>query len=55
MTTLGARRFDLKYGMGPMVHATLMENIRLFGTEVAPRVREQLQSHRPASSTAQSD
>jgi hypothetical protein len=28
--------------MGPMVHTTLMENIRLFGTEVAPRVREQL-------------
>ena len=42
MTTLGASRFYLKYGMGPMVHTTLMENIRLFGTEVAPRVREQL-------------
>jgi probable LLM family oxidoreductase len=55
MTTLGASRFDLKYGMGPMVHATLMENIRLFGTEVAPRVREQLQSHHPASTAAQSD
>ncbi|GAA4574792.1 LLM class flavin-dependent oxidoreductase [Planotetraspora kaengkrachanensis] len=42
MTTLGATRFDLKYGMGPMPHTTLMENIRLFGTEVAPRVRERL-------------
>ncbi len=34
--------YDLKYGMGPMPHATLMQAIRLFGTEVAPRVREQL-------------
>ena len=44
MTALDANRFDLKYGMGPMPHATLMENIRLLGTEVAPRVREQLQT-----------
>ncbi|WP_200207662.1 LLM class flavin-dependent oxidoreductase [Micromonospora coerulea] len=43
MTALDANRFDLKYGMGPMPHAALMENLRLFGTEVAPRVREQLQ------------
>jgi probable LLM family oxidoreductase len=42
MTVLGASRFDLKYGMGQMPHATLLENLRLFGTEVAPRVREQL-------------
>ncbi|WP_248963143.1 hypothetical protein [Sphaerisporangium perillae] len=49
-TVLDATRFDLKYGMGPMPHATLMENIRLFGTEVAPRVRERLQAQwkRPA-------
>ena len=42
MTALDARRFDLKYGMGPMPHAVLMESIRLFGTEVAPTVREQI-------------
>jgi alkanesulfonate monooxygenase SsuD/methylene tetrahydromethanopterin reductase-like flavin-dependent oxidoreductase (luciferase family) len=42
MTTLDATRFDVKYGMGPMPHAVLMENIRLLGTEVAPRVREHL-------------
>lgn len=42
MELLGANRFDLKYGMGPMPHAALMSNIRLFGTEVAPRVRELL-------------
>jgi hypothetical protein len=28
--------------MGPMPHAVLMEHLRLLGTEVAPRVREQL-------------
>ncbi|MYX38950.1 MULTISPECIES: hypothetical protein [unclassified Streptomyces] len=44
MRVLGATRFDLKYGMGPMPHAHLMENIRLFGTEVAPRVRAELAS-----------
>ncbi|MCT9933430.1 LLM class flavin-dependent oxidoreductase [Planotetraspora sp. A-T 1434] len=43
MTALDATRFDLKYGMGPMPHELIMENLRLFGTEVAPRVREQLQ------------
>jgi alkanesulfonate monooxygenase SsuD/methylene tetrahydromethanopterin reductase-like flavin-dependent oxidoreductase (luciferase family) len=42
MTVLGANRFDLKYGMGPMPHDQLMENIRLFGTKVAPRIREHL-------------
>jgi probable LLM family oxidoreductase len=42
MNALDADRFDLKYDMGPMPHATLMDNLRLFGTEVAPRVREQL-------------
>ncbi|GII52418.1 oxidoreductase [Planotetraspora thailandica] len=41
MTALDATRFDLKYGMGPMPHDVIMENLRLFGTEVAPRVREQ--------------
>jgi hypothetical protein len=44
MIALDASRFDLKYGMGPMSHAPLMESIRLFGTEVAPRVRERLQT-----------
>ncbi|WP_110181659.1 LLM class flavin-dependent oxidoreductase [Nocardioides solisilvae] len=39
---LGLSRFDLKYSNGPMPHAQLMECIRLFGTEVAPRVRRLL-------------
>jgi hypothetical protein len=42
MTTLDADRFDLKYGMGPMSHATLMDDLRPSGTEVARSVREQL-------------
>jgi probable LLM family oxidoreductase len=42
LTTLGANRFDLKYGMGGLSHAALMTNIELYGTEVIPRVRELL-------------
>lgn len=40
MTGLGVRRFDLKYSMGTLPHEHLMEGIRLYGTEVVPRVRE---------------
>ncbi|GII52416.1 oxidoreductase [Planotetraspora thailandica] len=40
LPVLGATRFDLKYGMGPLSHETLMTNIELYGTEVIPRVRE---------------
>ncbi len=40
--TLGASRFDLKYSNGTMPHEQLMETIRLYGTEVIPRVRELL-------------
>jgi probable LLM family oxidoreductase len=42
MTAVGATRFDLKYGMGGLSHDKLMSNIELFGTKVAPRVRELL-------------
>jgi probable LLM family oxidoreductase len=42
LTTLGANRFDLKYGMGGLSHEALMTNIELYGTEVIPRVRELL-------------
>jgi probable LLM family oxidoreductase len=44
LKTLGANRFDLKYGMGGLSHAALMTNIELFGTKVAPRVRELMAS-----------
>ncbi|MGD8199980.1 LLM class flavin-dependent oxidoreductase [Ornithinimicrobium sp. W1679] len=40
--TLGLSRFDLKYANGPMPHAQLMRSVELYGTQVAPRVRELL-------------
>jgi probable LLM family oxidoreductase len=42
LTTLGATRFDLKYGIGGLSHAAQMNAIELYGTEVIPRVRELL-------------
>jgi alkanesulfonate monooxygenase SsuD/methylene tetrahydromethanopterin reductase-like flavin-dependent oxidoreductase (luciferase family) len=42
LTSLGANRFDLKYGMGALSHEALMTNIGLYGTEVVPRVRKLL-------------
>ena len=40
LATLGATRFDLKYGMGGLPHEALMTAIELYGTQVIPRVRE---------------
>jgi hypothetical protein len=40
MAGLGVTRFDLKYSLGTLGHENLMECIRLYGTEVVPRVRE---------------
>lgn len=40
--TLGVDRFDLKYANGTMPHELLLSSIRLYGTEVIPRVRELL-------------
>jgi probable LLM family oxidoreductase len=42
LRSLGANRFDLKYGMGGLSHEVLMTNIELYGTEVIPRVRKLL-------------
>jgi probable LLM family oxidoreductase len=42
LTSLGANRFDLKYGMGGLSQAAVMANIELYGNEVIPRVRELL-------------
>ena len=39
---LGVDRFDLKYANGPMPHEQLMRSVELYGTKVAPRVRELL-------------
>ncbi len=39
---LGLSRFDLKYSNGTLPHDALMTSIRLYGTEVVPRVRRHL-------------
>ena len=40
--TLGLSRFQLKYAVGTLPHTERLESIRLYGTEVVPRVRELL-------------
>ncbi len=40
--TLGASRFDMKFSTGTLSHDKMMRSIELFGTEVAPRVRDML-------------
>lgn len=40
INTLSLNRFDFKYASGMMPHEQLMNSLRLFGTEVTPRVRE---------------
>jgi probable LLM family oxidoreductase len=42
LKTLGASRFDLKYGMPGLTHDQLMTCIGLYGRRVIPRVRELL-------------
>jgi probable LLM family oxidoreductase len=42
LVTLGANRFDLKYGIGGLPHEALMSNIDLYGRQVIPQVRELL-------------
>jgi len=49
--TLGIARFDLKYSLGTLPHERLMNSIRLYATEVAPLVREQLAATEPAVTT----
>ncbi|KSU70024.1 probable oxidoreductase, LLM family [Pseudarthrobacter enclensis] len=44
---LGASRFDMRYSMGLLGHAHLMNSIELYGTQVAPRVRELMQDATP--------
>jgi len=39
---LDLARFDLKYSAGTLPHDKLLKSIELFGTKVAPRVREML-------------
>ena len=44
MQSLQLSRFDLKYSNGTLPHESLMSSIELFGTKVAPRVRELLKA-----------
>jgi hypothetical protein len=37
---LGLTRFNMKYSSGTLPHDALMRSIELFGTQVAPRVRD---------------
>ena len=37
---LGLSRFDLKYSHGTLPHDTVMTSIALYGTRVAPRLRQ---------------
>jgi probable LLM family oxidoreductase len=39
---LGLSRFDLKYANGPMPHSQLMRSVELYGSRVAPLVRDLL-------------
>jgi probable LLM family oxidoreductase len=39
---LDLSRFDMKYSLGTLPHEKLMESLRLYATEVAPRVREEM-------------
>ena len=41
-SALGLARFDLKYSHGSLPHDAMMQSIELYGTQVAPRVRELL-------------
>ena len=52
LTSLGANRFDLKYGMGGLSQAGLLRSIELYGTQVVPRVRELLAERAPALAPA---
>jgi probable LLM family oxidoreductase len=40
--TLGLQRFELKYSSGPLAHDRLMHSVELYGTKVAPMVRDML-------------
>ncbi|MEP9391836.1 LLM class flavin-dependent oxidoreductase [Gordonia sp. VNK1] len=39
---LGLSRFDMKYSHGTLPHSALMRSVKLYGTQVIPRVRELL-------------
>jgi probable LLM family oxidoreductase len=48
---LGASRFDFKYSAGTLAHEKLMRSITLYGTKVAPLVREMVGAQRAKASS----
>ena len=42
MQMLGLSRFDMKYSAGRLSHARIMRCIELYGSRVAPLVRQKL-------------
>jgi probable LLM family oxidoreductase len=49
LNTLGATRFDLKFGMPGLTQEALLTNVELYGTQVIPRVRELWRARRSAA------
>jgi probable LLM family oxidoreductase len=47
---LDLSRFDMKYSLGTLPHEKLTESLRLYATEVVPRVRKALERETAASS-----
>jgi alkanesulfonate monooxygenase SsuD/methylene tetrahydromethanopterin reductase-like flavin-dependent oxidoreductase (luciferase family) len=43
LRTLGATRFDLKFGMPGLTQQSVLTSIELYGQQVIPRVRELIQ------------
>lgn len=41
---LGLQRFEMKYSSGPLPHDRLMHSVELYGTKVAPMVRDMLEA-----------
>jgi hypothetical protein len=48
---LEASRFDLKFGMPGLSQEAVMTNIKLYGNEVIPRVRDLLADRQPEQSS----
>ena len=53
LRTLGASRFDLKFGMPGLTHDQVMATIALYGTQVIPRVRELLDGEEAATANVE--
>ena len=48
----GHDRFLVQFSVGTMPHASIMRSIELYGTEVAPAVRREIERREAASASA---